>query len=123
MLVVDDEEAVRQVARSMLRWLGFEVAIAPNGERAREAFEAHPERFDLVLLDATMPGMGGRRCLDVLLSCRSDVPVVVMSGHRPAEIRRKFIGARGVLSKPFNLESLSRQLRQALDEGRSGPAE
>ena len=103
-LVVDDDAVVRTVAKSMLERSGFEVLLAGNGRRAIELFAEHSARVTVVLLDLTMPRMGGREALSELRRIRQDVPVLISTGHyQPEAIERlQNDGATGFLEKPYN---------------------
>jgi signal transduction histidine kinase len=115
-LVVDDEEIVRQVAARMLDHLGFEVVSAADGHEALELFRATPERFAVVLLDLTMPRMGGEACLRELRAIRPDVRVILSSGHSEQDLvaRRAGKDLAGVIQKPYEVVALKAVLRKAL---------
>ena len=87
-LVADDEDLVRDVADTMLRQIGFEVVAVQDGREAVQAFAADPHRFDLVLLDLTMPIMSGSEALQAIRQIRPDVPVLIMSGYNEQDTRR-----------------------------------
>lgn len=115
-LVIDDEDAVRQAAAGMCASLGFTVIQACDGpEGLRKAQES--ERVRLILLDWTMPRLDGAQVLRQLRQIRRDLPVIIMSGHGESEFEEKFAGMNptGFLRKPFTLEQLRRRIREALD--------
>ena len=118
-LVVDDEEIVRHTATLMLQKVGFEVVLASDGEEAVSVFRASPDKFKLVLMDLTMPRMGGQAAFSELRRIRSEVRVVLMSGFNETEAVSSFSGKglAGFLSKPFDFDALSETLRRA-----AGPA-
>jgi len=126
-LVVDDEQSVREVACRMLESLGFAVEAAPDGTAAVAAFRARPERFVCVLLDLTLPGMDGAEIFRHLREVRADVPVVLISGYGEEEAASRIGGdaPSGFLAKPFSPEQLRGSLREALgrtdEEGGPGP--
>jgi len=115
-LVVDDEEAVRQVCCAMLKKLGFSVVVAAEGQAAIEAFQAEPDRYALVLLDLTMPQPDGRQVFTALRRVRKDVPTVLMSGFNEEEVLSEFAGVRfdGFLQKPFEYDSFCRVIKRAI---------
>jgi CheY-like chemotaxis protein len=115
-LVVDDEEAVRQVCAAMLKKLGFSVVLASDGRQAIELFQAEPDRFTLVLLDLTMPQPDGRQVFTALRLKRENIPAVLMSGFNEEEVLSEFSGVRfdGFLQKPFEFESFRQVVRRAL---------
>jgi PAS domain S-box-containing protein len=118
-LVVDDEQSVREVTCRMLESLGFAVEAAPDGREAVAAFRERPERFVCVLLDLTLPGMDGAEIFRHLREVRADVPVVVISGYGEDEAAARVAGATpsGFLAKPFTPEQLRGTLRATLGDG------
>ncbi|MBW2526245.1 MAG: PAS domain S-box protein [Deltaproteobacteria bacterium] len=115
-LLVDDEPAVLAVAQSMLGELGFDVVATASGEAAMEACRADPDRFSAVVLDASMPGMGGPACLAELLRMRPDLAVLLVSGHDKNTVQHRFGQERRVLCKPYRLAELSEHLHALLDQ-------
>jgi PAS domain S-box-containing protein len=115
-LIADDEETVRVIAARMLETLGFRVQLAANGEEAIERFRADPGSFRLVLLDLTMPRLGGEDVFRELRQVRPDVRVLLMSGYTEQEVTTRFAGKglAGFLQKPFQLPALLAKVRQAL---------
>ena len=115
-LVADDEDLVRDVADTMLRQIGFEVVAVPDGREAVQAFAADPHRFDLVLLDLTMPIMSGSEALQAIRQIRPDVPVLIMSGYNEQDTPVGLDGGQPVafLHKPFSLLTLRDRLHEAL---------
>ncbi|HVP30026.1 MAG TPA: PAS domain-containing protein [Myxococcota bacterium] len=117
-LVVDDEEAVRRLARTMLERLGFEVIVAAGGREAVALFREHRDRVRVVLLDMTMHPMGGAETYRALREVRADVRVVLSSGYSEQEAARELPGSgvAGFLQKPYRVEDLVASLRRALGE-------
>ena len=66
-LLVDDDDRVREMGRQMIEMGGYKVLLARSGEEALEIYAAHRDEISLVILDLIMPGMGGKRCLEELL--------------------------------------------------------
>ncbi len=124
-LVVDDEETVRSAAGMMLSKFGFSVALAADGREAVEAFRNEPDRFNLVLMDLTMPHLDGEVAFSELRRIRGDVRVILMSGFNEQEAVSKFTGKglASFLQKPFGFEELSQVLRKVLSEGPGPGAE
>jgi two-component system CheB/CheR fusion protein len=115
-LVVDDEETVRETARRILEHRGYRVLLAENGRQAVELVRQAPEEIDLVLLDWTMPVMDGEAAVEVLRGLRPDLPVVVITGFSQMDAVRRFAG-RGVTSivqKPFTSAQLASELDHVL---------
>jgi two-component system OmpR family response regulator len=116
-LIVDDEEDIRRIARLALGKVGkMDVVEAGSGtEGVRKALEEAP---DAVLLDVMMPGLDGPSTLAALRSnpATASLPVVFLTAKAmPGEIERlKDLGARGVLTKPFDPMTLAAELRAIL---------
>ncbi|MBX7258646.1 MAG: PocR ligand-binding domain-containing protein [Candidatus Hydrogenedentes bacterium] len=115
-LVVDDEDAVRNLCASMLRKLGYKTLLAVDGEEAIAIYREHAERLDCVLLDLMMPKMGGMATLEVLLRIKSDVPIILCSGYDEQEITQRYAGQghAGFLQKPFRMPSLRDELARVI---------
>jgi two-component system CheB/CheR fusion protein len=107
-LVVDDEEVVRNIAGQSLERQGHKVITAANGKEAIEAFQANQDQIGLVLLDLLMPVMGGEEALKRIREMDPEVPIVLMSGFEEAEVVRR-LGKRlfgGFVQKPFTFKNL-----------------
>ncbi|AOS44905.1 Blue-light-activated protein [Lacunisphaera limnophila] len=115
-LVVDDEDPVRQVARDALTLLGLTVHEAADGPAALALVQAAPDTIDLVLLDLTMPGLAGDEVLRRLRQIRPDLKVIIMSGYSEGETMQRCAasGVSGYLPKPFAIAELGEKLRQLL---------
>ena len=114
-LIVDDEQAVRATAAQMIAFFGFTVKQAESGQQALDFLRARGSRFDLVLLDLTMPGMDGYATFTALRSLQPDQRIVVFSGYSAQDAQQRFAGQNlnGFLQKPFSTESLRDVLREA----------
>ncbi len=119
-LVVDDEETVRNFACSALERLGYRVLVAADGAEAVSVFREHCDRIALVLLDRTMPHLSGQEALAGIRAVSPDVRVVLTSGYGPAEEGRPggTPPADGFLSKPYTPEQVATAVRAALDAPR-----
>jgi CheY-like chemotaxis protein len=115
-LIVDDEEGVRDVARGMLEREGFSVVTVEDGRQAVRIFPSVSEEIDAVLLDLSMPEMDGGEVLREMRRIRPDVKVVLCSGYMEGRARELSDGPGQVsfLRKPFDSESLLRTLRGVL---------
>ena len=114
-LVVDDEQGVREVARDMLISLGHRVEEADSGRAALARLGADAEPIDLVLLDLTMPGMDGLTTMEAIHRLDPHRPVLLISGY--AEETDQDLAARGAagfLRKPFGLGDLKATVRAIL---------
>jgi len=117
-LVADDEATVRDFARGALERYGYRVLTARDGGEAIRIFEENAEEVGLVLLDLTMPVMGGDDVIGVLKSGRGGLSVIVMSGYSEAEVEKKFAGqgVSGFLQKPFTAGRLAEEVKKALTD-------
>jgi PAS domain S-box-containing protein len=121
-LVVDDEAMVRQFARATLTRHGYSVLLAENGQDAVRLFRERPDEIAVILLDMSMPLMGGEETLRKMLAIRSGVRVIVSSGYDEKEAMRRFtgLGITAFLQKPYTANQLAAEVKSALD--RSGTA-
>ncbi|MBI5343147.1 MAG: response regulator [Deltaproteobacteria bacterium] len=116
-LVVDDEDMVRDLAKIILEVSGYTVLCARSGENAMEMFLAEDGEPDLVILDLGMPGMGGRKCLAEMRKRKPGVKVLVASGYSEERQAAGIIeaGASGFIGKPYKPSDLARTVRSILD--------
>src|SRR3989304_2502706 len=80
-LIVDDEQSLRDVAEYVLRKLGYTTLLAADGESALHIYQERKDEISLVVLDLIMPGLGGRRCLEELLKMDTQARIIVVSGY------------------------------------------
>ena len=118
-LLVEDEEQVRRVARRVLEAHGYRVLCATNGREALAMATAAGDEVELVVTDVIMPEMGGPALAEVLRRSRPALPVLFLSGYTGDDLGRNGIVASEVrfLQKPFSPVALARAVRQALDVG------
>jgi CheY-like chemotaxis protein len=116
-LLVDDEESVLSATCELLQALGFRVITAMDGRSAIEKYRENREGITCVILDLTMPHMGGDQCFQELNRVNPAVRVLMSSGYSEQEISRQFTdkGISGFLQKPYNLSVLRRKLRAVLE--------
>jgi PAS domain S-box-containing protein len=113
-VLIDDEAPLRRVTRQLLQRFGYEVIEAADGIDGLEAVLLHQSRDPLVMLDVTMPRMGGNEVLARIRREAPDVRVVMMSGYASGGSSvAEFPQADGFLSKPFSAETLLRALKEA----------
>ena len=117
-LVIDDEEMVRNVTEAMLQSMGYRVIKAESGEEALNIYQSRHRMIDLVILDMIMPGMNGAETFDQLKTINRDVKVILSSGYslngQATDIIDK--GCRAFAQKPFSIAELSQKIRSVLDE-------
>ncbi|MCC6332404.1 MAG: response regulator [Myxococcales bacterium] len=111
-LLVEDEPLLRVAQRGLLECLHLRVLEAPDGERGLELFREHGPRIAFVLLDLTMPGMGGHATLRALRRLQPSVKVVVCSGWAENDLAEQLRDEppTAILTKPFTQEELQRAL-------------
>jgi two-component system, OmpR family, KDP operon response regulator KdpE len=112
-LVVDDEPQIRRVMRTTLVSRGYVVSTVRSGEEALD--KVREERFDLVLLDMNMPGIGGMEACRTIRS-QSDVPIVILSirNAEKEKVDALDAGADDYVTKPFSMQELLARIRAAL---------
>jgi CheY-like chemotaxis protein len=117
-LLVDDEKTVREIGREMLSDFGFESLSAGNGIEALEIFKTHHEKIRFVLMDLTMPKMGGEETFREFRRINPDVKVIICSGYNEQEISQKFAGKglAGFLKKPYTLAELQDKIKYILQK-------
>jgi two-component system, cell cycle sensor histidine kinase and response regulator CckA len=117
-LIVDDEESVRSVARSTLQRRGYRTIEAADGREALEVYTRFFSDISLVLLDLTMPYMNGEEVLQELRIIMPSVRVVLSSGFNEVEAVRRFTGKglAGFLQKPYLSAVLAETIRKILSD-------
>ncbi|MDX8410061.1 MAG: response regulator [Mariprofundales bacterium] len=115
-LVIDDDETVREILAAMLEMLGFSVLSAEDGDVGIACYQKQPQAIDLVITDLTMPHMGGEEVFTELRRCNPAARVILCSGYDEADASLRFSGKglAGFLHKPFKMEDLRRITHQAL---------
>ncbi|MBI5015139.1 MAG: PAS domain S-box protein [Deltaproteobacteria bacterium] len=119
LLVVDDEEDVRIVARDVLEESGFTVLTASDGVEGVETFRRHAQDIIAVVLDMTMPRMGGEEAFRAMREIREDVAVLLSSGYNEQDAVERFTGsgAVGFVQKPYRAQTLLDKLAEVLGGG------
>jgi len=116
-LLVEDEEAVRELARDVLRGAGYRVFEAADAAEAMRLWSLYTDEIQLLLTDMVMPRMTGREIAETLAPVRPDLRVVYMSGYTDDPmVREGETAVPGVfLKKPFSVDGLLQAARTALD--------
>ena len=117
-LLVDDEETVRTVGKTMLETMGFEVLMAADGHEAVKKFREHPDGIALVLLDLTMPRMNGEDAFREIRLIKGNARVILSSGYNEHEATDRFSGKglAGFVQKPYKYLTLMEIIRNALTD-------
>ena len=117
-LLVDDDNAILATEKEILEAHGYTIFCASTGEEALLVFQSERSCIDLVLLDLNMPGMGGYKCLDEILSIDPQAVVILASGYSGAGMERKCLkaGAKGFIGKPHLFDGMLAKIRQVLDK-------
>ena len=115
-LVVDDEDLLRDVASRLLKHLGYEVATAADGIEACDYYESNYKEVDLVIIDMMMPRMAGPECFRKLKLCNPDVRAILSTGYSLNETAQALLdeGMMGFVQKPYMLSQLSEAVSRAL---------
>jgi PAS domain S-box-containing protein len=115
-LVVDDEEIVRVTARHALERYGYRTMLANDGQEALDAYRTRPQEFAVVLLDLTMPVMGGEETLRQLQAVNPRVKVLLSSGYNEVEAVQRFAGKglAGFVQKPYTAATLAEKVKEVL---------
>lgn len=116
-LLVDDEQMVIDVGRSMLEEIGYKAIVAEGGQAAIDLYQENSEEINVVILDMIMPDISGGETYDRLKEINPDIKVLLCSGYsingQATEILNR--GCNGFIQKPFKLKDLSQKMRKILD--------
>jgi len=118
-LLVDDDDRIRDTGRQLIEMSGYKVLIAHSGEEALDVYISHRAEISLIILDLIMPGIGGSRCLKELMRIDPSVAVLVASGYSEngLTVGDQVAGARGFIRKPYDAKDILGAIRKVLDEG------
>jgi CheY-like chemotaxis protein len=121
-LLVEDEDEVRALARELLEGLGYTVLEACRPREAMRRAEQHLGPIHLLLTDVVMPELNGRRLAEHLMPRRAGMKVLYMSGYADDAIVRHGVLEPGTrfLEKPFSADTLADKVREVLDETEKG---
>jgi CheY-like chemotaxis protein len=115
-LLVDDEETIRNGAKAGLERSGYRVIVAENGADGVRIFRDRHSEISAVVLDRTMPGMGGEEALAEMQDIEPKVPIILSTGYDEAETLSRLAGRNlaGFLQKPYTIETLLSEIQSAL---------
>jgi PAS domain S-box-containing protein len=113
-LIIEDEEPVRQVMSQLVRSFGFEVEVVADGRTGIETFRENANRWALVIIDLLMPGMTGEQTLGAIRAMRADARILLVSGYAEGEILSRVTGPGRIayLQKPFQREQFEARLKE-----------
>ena len=116
-LIIDDEEIARSVAKRTLEKFGFKVLTAKDGQEGVNVFRKHAEKIDGVLLDMTMPKMSGEEALGEMRRTDPQVRVILSSGYNQRKAIARFAGQglAGFIQKPYKPRLLVEKLKEILE--------
>ncbi|MBI5250693.1 MAG: response regulator [Desulfomonile tiedjei] len=116
-LIIDDEETLRDLASELLTKFGYRVLVAPNGKEGIKLYRERGHEIDLVILDLIMPEMGGRQCFETIFQINGSAKIVMASGYagdgQLEDIQN--LGAEAIISKPYDATELLTLVRKVLD--------
>ncbi len=124
-LLVDDEEPIRTLGRTMLERMGFSVFSAANGIEAVEIFRKYKNQIACIILDLTMPHMDGDETFRKMRFIRPDIPIIMSSGYNEQDVVNRFLGKgmSGFIQKPYHLSTLAEALKKVITGSKSGDEE
>ncbi|MFH1743157.1 MAG: response regulator, partial [bacterium] len=115
--LVDDEEMVRELARTVLSESGYTALLAADGKEALEVYLKERDRIDLIVLDLSMPRVSGQEFLEQLQRAAPEAKVIVSSGYGEdgyTQALQKPVVV-GSIAKPYRPDNLTRKIRETLD--------
>jgi CheY-like chemotaxis protein len=116
-LVVDDEETIRMLVKDILEEIGYSVLSAGDGFEALELYKEKDGKIGLVILDMTMPGMGGRETFEKLKELNPHVRAILSTGYSEDERARQMLamGVKAFVQKPYRIDDRASTVRRILD--------
>ncbi|MGH9684977.1 MAG: PAS domain S-box protein [Candidatus Acidiferrales bacterium] len=116
-LIAEDHDGLRELAREALSGLGYQVIVASDGEQAVREFKDHSDRIDMLLLDLILPKLTGPEVYDRIAVIAPDMPVIFMTGYSADLVLRNRLQQQSlsVIQKPCSSRDLGRRVREILD--------
>jgi CheY-like chemotaxis protein len=117
-LLVDDEEMIRSLGKTILTRLGYTVLLAPNGKEGLSVYFENRDRVDLVILDVSMPILSGPEVLEQIRAMDPEAKIILSSGYSDTNVDQIFYPHHrpsGFVSKPYRPVDLARVVRNVLD--------
>jgi CheY-like chemotaxis protein len=118
-LLVDDEEMLIRLGKSILKKLGHTVTAFSNSQDALDCFRQDPQAFDLLLTDQMMPGLTGLELAQQCLTLRPDLPIILATGYSESTSKEQALaqGISAILWKPVTINTMAETIQQALGSG------
>ena len=122
-LVAEDEEPLRNLAKLILEGLGYTVLLAENGKDAVEMFRQYSEQIDMLVFDVVMPRMGGMEAYEQIRELGGEIPLLFMTGYSSETVQNRFVKQNKlmrelgtpIIQKPYSVETLGQKIREVLD--------
>ncbi len=117
-MIVDNEEHLVFLMKTILGRLGYNVTAMSNSLETLEIFKKDPQRYDLIITDLTMPHLTGDKLASEVIAIRPDMPVIIATGYTDAVDSEKVkqSGITAFVSKPYKKQDLAKTIRLILDE-------
>lgn len=115
-LIIDDEELIRELARDVLEMNGYKIVCARDGIEGVTIYKEKKEEIDCIILDLTMPRMSGRETYIKLKEIDKQVKIILSTGHGKNETAQEIIalGVQGIIQKPYRIEDLLHTVEKTL---------
>lgn len=117
LLVVEDDDSVREFSIRMLKGLGYNVFSASNGQEALEMFKNQASQINMVITDMVMPNMTGAQFVEAARQIDKDIKIMLVSGYGPDDTEDGIALGKSVafFQKPYTRDQLSKKIRDVLD--------
>jgi len=117
-MIVDDEEAIRDVLKNFLEHHGYKIVLFQNGLEALKSFESDPAQYDLIITDMTMPELSGDKLVEAVLKIDPDMPIILCTGYSENITGNKVtrLGIKKLITKPFENTKLANEIRKIFNE-------
>ena len=121
-MLVDDEKDIVTLTKTALEKFGYKVKPFSNAVQAFQEFQMHPDQFDIVITDMTMPYMTGTELAQKIIEIKPDIPIILSTGYSQSVHREKAyaMGIAGYLDKPVEIEDMIRTIRKVLSDKSAG---
>ena len=117
LLVVEDDDSVREFTKRMLKTLGYNVLIASDGQKGLELFKSHASQIDMIITDMIMPNMTGKQFVEAVRQIDKDIKIMFVSGYSPDDTTDGTALGQSVafFQKPYTRDQLAKKIRDVLD--------